>query len=1199
MACYKCGSSASPGGLCPACASASRPDAGATATLTPITPSSPFTGATDGGGVTVAAPPPRFPDTGPLTVGQNFGARYHIIRLLGIGGMGAVYQAWDQVLEVAVAIKVIRVDATVDPVTAADLEKRFKRELLLARQVTHKNVVRIHDLGEIDGIKYITMPYIQGADLAAVLRKDGRVPVPRALSITIQIVSGLVAAHEVGVVHRDLKPANIMLDAEDHACVMDFGIARSTSGATGFAMTVAGAVVGTVEYMAPEQAKGESVDQRADVYALGLILRDMLLGPRHHGAGTAMSELMSRMEKAPSSVRSIDPQIPAPVDEIVSRCLQPAPADRYETTRALLTDLERLTPDGHLSIAEVPVSAVPTVPAARRRALVAAAGVLAVGLAAGGGWLYRNRTAPSEAVALPEKPVSVAVLPFRNATGEAALDSLGPSLAEVLQSELGQTEYLRTVPTERLYQVLADLKIENDAALDDRMLGRVADLTNADAVIRGSYLKLGNQIRITGKLHNLKRGVEVPLQADAPDESALLTAVDTLARATRDNIVSAEAVQKLAAAPHGPLSRSFDAVRAYTDGLGLARQGNHEAAVARFKAATESDSSFSLAFSRLALAYSALGYDAEAQRASERGVELSASSAPEHRYLILATDASIRNDNAKAIEYYRHLVDAAPSDTSIRFELATLLEQSGDLDGAREQLAKVLEADPKYVNALLAAGRVEIKRGSPQTSLDVLNKALTLSIQLANDHTRADALQAIGVAYKRLEKPSDALRYYRESLEIKRRLNNRAGMAASLSEIAQIHARLGQGREALDSFKEAEQLRRQIGDRNGLGNTLIDMGTFYLEQARYEEALAAFKESLQIQRELGNATAEARALNNIGGAYYEKGEYEDALTYFERALGIREKKENPADISQTLHNMGETYVRLGQFDRALEHYLRALDLARKSGDVRSEAIEGYSVGAVFEYQGRYGAALKSREEAYQRFQTLNDRSLWYSEVLTGYGRSLMLVGRLDEARTKLEEALRVAREQGNQAVVVRGLNDEGERLRLAGDPGAARKPFDEAAQIAGKLGDRFLVARTEVNLALLATTDPKRAAQAAGTLGALSQQADVQGYKYLAIEAALGRVEALLTANQVPAAASEAQHALTRAENFKMRMLQARAHYLAGKAAAATGGTAIARRHFGDALRLLEEAKKENTASDLGRRADVARMMSEAAAAAR
>ena len=173
----------------------------------------------------------RPPDTGPLSPGEAFGARYHIIRLLGLGGMGAVYHAWDQELGVAVALKVIRPEAIADPAAALDMERRFKRELLLARQVTHRNVVRIHDLGEIRGIKYITMPYIDGHDLATRLKTKGTLPVADTLKIVREVVAGLAAAHEAGIVHRDLKPANIMLDAEDHALIMDFGIARSAGPA--------------------------------------------------------------------------------------------------------------------------------------------------------------------------------------------------------------------------------------------------------------------------------------------------------------------------------------------------------------------------------------------------------------------------------------------------------------------------------------------------------------------------------------------------------------------------------------------------------------------------------------------------------------------------------------------------------------------------------------------------------------------------------------------------------------------------------------------------------------------------------------------------------------------------------------------------------------------------------------------------------
>src|SRR5262245_3172074 len=166
-------------------------------------------------------------DSRVLTAGGAVGTRYHIIKLLGMGAMGAVYQAWDQELGVAVALKVIRPEATADPAAAADMERRFKRELLLARQVTHTNVVRIHDLGELKGIKYISMPYVEGEDLSTRLKRETKLAVKDALGVARQMGAGLEAAHQAGVVHRDLKPANIMIGADGHVLIMDFGIARS------------------------------------------------------------------------------------------------------------------------------------------------------------------------------------------------------------------------------------------------------------------------------------------------------------------------------------------------------------------------------------------------------------------------------------------------------------------------------------------------------------------------------------------------------------------------------------------------------------------------------------------------------------------------------------------------------------------------------------------------------------------------------------------------------------------------------------------------------------------------------------------------------------------------------------------------------------------------------------------------------------
>src|SRR5688572_19120772 len=332
---------------------------------------------------------------GPFQPGQQINPRYTILKLLGTGGMGAVYQAFDHELGVAVAIKVIRSPAQADETAAKDLELRFKRELVLARQVTHKYVVRIHDLGEIEGIKYLTMPFVEGETLSAVLRRAGRLPLARAITIAQQIAQGLAAAHEKGVIHRDLKPENIMLERQiddpiansGDALIMDFGIARSMEG--GSTQTAAGSVIGTLEYMAPEQAQGKKCDPRCDHYSFGLIVYDMLAGrQRLASSDNAMAELLSRISAPPPSLRSIDPEIPEAVDQIVMRCLQPNPDARFPSTLALVDALGHLTPDGHIRSDVHEIITVKTRPAWQ----LAAAAAVIVALAGTAGWIISNRT---------------------------------------------------------------------------------------------------------------------------------------------------------------------------------------------------------------------------------------------------------------------------------------------------------------------------------------------------------------------------------------------------------------------------------------------------------------------------------------------------------------------------------------------------------------------------------------------------------------------------------------------------------------------------------------------------------------------------------------------------------------------------------------------------------------------------------------
>ena len=441
--------------MCPQCGKSVTANRVAAATLTPFppVPPPPLQPPDDGGETRLASDPgglaarPPGAPLGALAPGDAFGPRYRILRVLGAGGMGIVYHAWDEELGVAVALKVIRPEVSADPATAKELEKRFKRELLLARQVTHHNVVRIHDIGEVEATKYITMSFIDGRDLATELKASGHLTVPQTLLLIRQLAAGLQAAHGAGVIHRDLKPANIMVEGET-VVIMDFGIARSavrqvegnvmhgtmplSRSALVTGATMQGAVVGTVAYMSPEQAKGQPADQRSDIYAVGMIMRDMLVGMRDVENPTdALNELMARVEHAPKPVQEIDPTIPDDVDRIVTRCLQPDAAARYQNVQELLADLNKLDAQG---------KPLPKIRQLTKR-IVGAAALLVLTLLGGTWWLARTPAPPPE-----HEPVSVVIADFQNGTGDAAFDrTLEPMLKLALEGAGFITAFDRTL----------------------------------------------------------------------------------------------------------------------------------------------------------------------------------------------------------------------------------------------------------------------------------------------------------------------------------------------------------------------------------------------------------------------------------------------------------------------------------------------------------------------------------------------------------------------------------------------------------------------------------------------------------------------------------------------------------------------------------------------------------------------------------
>ena len=415
-------------------------------------------------------------------------------------------------------------------------------------------------------------------------------------------------------------------------------------------------------------------------------------------------------------------------------------------------------------------------------------------------------------------------------------------------------------------------------------------------------------------------------------------------------------------------------------------------------------------------------------------------------------------------------------------------------------------------------------------------------------------------------------------------------MASSIGEIAQVQEMLGKPREAEKRFREALRILREIGDKAGVGSTLTNLASLLSETlGRPDEALPLFQESLQIRRELGNSAGEALVLNNLGGLYLAKGQYSDAQTHFELALQIREKANIPREMADTVHNLAETLLKRGRYDQSLAQYVRALEFRRKGGDKRGAAMESYSIGTIFDYQGRYGAALKSKEEALTAFRDLKQRDMWLGEILSGYGNSLSLSARFDEADKILDEAMTVGRElQNNPAVIVQTQRFQADRLFYSGDNKTAAARAAEAVQSAARASDRSLALLAQASAAQVAVAvQPTKAL--ATRLATLAQDADSLGLKFLSVDCSLLRVDALLKLKDYATAREEANRAVAKSDALGLRVLIAKARYLRG-AALRLSNDPEGSRDYAAALRLLDEIKGEDGNQNVMKRADLAAM---------
>ena len=525
-------------------------------------------------------------------IGQTL-SHYRIVASLGGGGMGVVYKAEDTRLRRSVALKFVSEELSRDP----EALSRFAREAQTASALNHTNICTIYDIGEQDGRSFIVMEYLEGTTLQDRLGA-GSLSLNTLLDVGIQIADALDAAHSAGIIHRDIKPANIFIASRDRVKVLDFGLAKmrpSTTpqaDVTTMAGTRQGVVMGTAAYMAPEQARGEAVDHRADIWSFGLVLYEMVKGTRPPQA------VRLRVEASPE------------LERIVSKCLETDPALRYQHASDLRTDLERLRrgSDSALTGREQPPAA------ARARWTVVAAGAAAIALAAVGYVFY-----PRPASALTDKD-TIVLAEFTNTTGDPVFDD---TLRQGLAVQLQQSPFLSLISDERIRRTLPLMNQPADARLTPDVARVVCVRTGGAAVLEGSIAALGSQYVLGLHATNCATGdILADEQAQASRKEDVLSTLSQMATRFRTRIGESLATIERYSTPLEATTSSLEALQAHSAGFKAALAGSSERAVALGQRAVAIDPDFALAHAQLGLRYGSFGESALARQSLQKAYQL-------------------------------------------------------------------------------------------------------------------------------------------------------------------------------------------------------------------------------------------------------------------------------------------------------------------------------------------------------------------------------------------------------------------------------------------------------------------------------------------------------------------------------------------------------------------------------------------------
>ena len=1042
-----------------------------------------------------------------LAPGTLLAGRYRIEAQIGLGGMGVVYKARDEELRVDIALKVLQSDLAARP----DRIERFRRELVLAREVTHKNVVRIHDIAESHGLIFLTMRLVQGRALLEVLDQQGPLPLDRALHVFRQVAEALQHSHEAGVLHRDLKPANVLLGPDDTAYITDFGLARSLNRD---GLTRSGVVVGTLDYLSPEQAAGGRVDVRSDIYALGILLFEMLTGQLPFRADSKAEALAQRIAGRTRDITETGVQAPAFVRQVIRRCLERSPGDRYSSACELIADL-----DGK----RAPV--FPRLPRPAAIGLVAASMVALLGFA-DRPWNASSVPMPSVSVRAPA--MAVAVLPLVDETGDPSLAWTATGIAEMLVAQLAETSQLRVLDAARVQRTLRDLGREKGAR-DEGELRRLAELFEVDHLVTGSVRRAGSALRVDLRLASFGEagltGART-IGGETAEAAGLFRVVAQLGERLPGALGAVAAPGGSAPPPH---AIPFEAAKAGREGRERLGLGDSVRAAQAFEEALRVDPALADALLGLSEAYESLGRHEEAESAAERAAAVAGAEGTRLAWRARARLALLRGDPAAAESAFGELVRRYPNDTEALLDLAAAQAGQGRAPDAVVTLKRVTELDESDARAWLLLGRNMILAGDVRKAVtDPLVHALALMTQLGNEQGRGDVLNAMGVAQQRLGEYPQALASYGEAAAIRKKSGDERGMAVSLKNRASVHMAMGRFVEAEPDLRAARAVYSQRGDRKGSAEVWNEFGALHEGRGEYPAARKAYQEALRIRRELGDDRQLAQSFDNVGYAFFLEGEYDSAFVYWQQALDLRQKIGDRAGVVLSTQNLGFLETAQGRFPQAMKSFLHALDLGREIDFTNAQAVSQGNIGLLQGYEGHYGAALTAYGEALKTLETLDDRR-GLAEFTIKQALALTELGRLDEAEAKLKAASVWLSQTGNREQLADQQVALGEIYLLQGHPQAAREAFGRAVEHARASHSPAATLRAEVARGAARVSLGEAAAAVAEIESAL-RGADALGDVVLRIRAAEALALAQLQLGRLRMAESSVRRALKVAE---------------------------------------------------------------------